>query len=110
MRFQEVILTAAPEPARQFRSECGFLRNEHAAAPYFAPIASLLPRTLAVDFTHDLVGRDYVIQSVVPGIPAPEVWPGTTGPGGRRSSAASGRSPVGSTTCAAPASARAPAR
>ena len=69
---EELILRAAPEPARQFRSERGFLRNEHAAAPYFAPIAALLPRTLAVDFTHDLVGRDYVIQTVVPGVPAPE--------------------------------------
>lgn len=69
---EELILRAAPEPARQFRSERGFLRNEYAAAPYFAPIAALLPRTLAVDFTHDLVGRDYVIQTVVPGVPAPE--------------------------------------
>ncbi len=69
---EELILRAAPEPARQFRSERGFLRNEHAAMPYFAPIAALLPRTLAVDFTHDLVGRDYVIQTVVPGISAPE--------------------------------------
>jgi aminoglycoside phosphotransferase (APT) family kinase protein len=69
---EEMILRAAPEPARQFRSERGFLRNEHAAAPYFAPVAALLPRTLAVDFTHDLVGRDYVIQTVVPGVPGPE--------------------------------------
>jgi len=69
---QEAILRAAPEPARQFRSEHALLRNEHAAAPYFAPIAALLPRTLVVDFTHDLVPRDYVIQTVVPGVPAPE--------------------------------------
>lgn len=69
---EETILRAAPEPARQFRSEHEFLRNEHAAAPYFAPIAALLPRTLVVDFTRDLVGRDYMIQSVLPGVPAPE--------------------------------------
>jgi aminoglycoside phosphotransferase (APT) family kinase protein len=69
---EEMILRAAPEPARQFRSERAFLRNEHAAAPYFAPVAAYLPRTLAVDFTHDLVGRDYVIQTVVPGVPARE--------------------------------------
>lgn len=69
---EETILRAAPEPARQFRSERAFLRNEHAAAPYFAPIAALLPRTLVADFTRDLVGRDYVIQSVLPGVPAPQ--------------------------------------
>ena len=66
----EAVLRAAPEPGRQFRSERGFMRNEHAAAPYFAPIAALLPRTLAVDFTHDLIGRDYMIQSIVPGVTA----------------------------------------
>lgn len=67
---EDVILRVAPEPARQFRSERRFMRNEHAAAPYFAPLAPLLPRTLAVDFTHELIGRDYMIQSVVPGVPA----------------------------------------
>jgi len=66
------ILRVAPEPARQLRAERAFMRNEYAAAPYFAPIAALLPRTLAVDFTHDLIGRDYMFQSIVPGIPARE--------------------------------------
>ena len=66
----EFILRVAPEPGRQFRAERDFMRSEHAAAPYFAPIAALLPRTLAVDFTHDLVDRDYMFQSVVPGVPA----------------------------------------
>lgn len=66
------ILRVAPEPARQFRSERGFMRSEHAAAPYFAPIAALLPHTLGADFTHQLVGRDYMFQSHLPGIPARE--------------------------------------
>jgi aminoglycoside phosphotransferase (APT) family kinase protein len=68
----EIILRVAPEPARQLRAERAFMRNEHAAAPYFAPIAALLPRTLCVDFTHDLIGRDYMFQTIVPGIPARE--------------------------------------
>ena len=68
----QTILRAAPEPERQLRSERAFMRNEHAAAPYFAPIAALLPRTLCVDFTHDLAGRDYMFQTIVPGIPARE--------------------------------------
>jgi len=66
----ESILRVAPEPGRQLRAERDFMRSEHAAAPYFAPIAALLPRTLAVDFTHDLLDRDYMFQSVVPGVPA----------------------------------------
>lgn len=66
------ILRVAPEPARQLRSERGFMRSEHAAAPYFAPIATLLPRTLGADFTHQLIGRDYMFQTIVPGVPARE--------------------------------------
>ncbi len=38
--------------------------------PFFAPIATLLPRTLMADFTHQIVDRDYVFQSTVPG----EIW------------------------------------
>jgi aminoglycoside phosphotransferase (APT) family kinase protein len=66
-----VILRVAPAPERQYRSERELLRNEYAALPYFAPIAALLPRTLAADFTHDLIGRDYVFQSELPGAPVP---------------------------------------
>lgn len=80
---RQTILRAAPEPERQLRSERALMRNEHAAAPYFAPIAALLPRTLCVDFTHDLVGRDYMFQTIVPGIPAREgleKYPGSAGP------------------------------
>jgi aminoglycoside phosphotransferase (APT) family kinase protein len=66
-----VILRVAPAPERQFRSERELLRNEYAALPYFAPIAALLPRTLAADFTHDLIGRDYLFQTELPGAPVP---------------------------------------
>ncbi|GAA3531299.1 hypothetical protein GCM10022222_12940 [Amycolatopsis ultiminotia] len=70
-----VILRVAPEPARQTRIEPQFMRNEYLATPYFAPIAPLLPRTLAADFTHRTIGRDYVLQAVLDGRPAPEVLP-----------------------------------
>jgi aminoglycoside phosphotransferase (APT) family kinase protein len=69
---RHVILRVAPEPARQYLSEREFLRNEHAAEPHLAPIAALLPRTLATDFSHDIVGRDYLFQTMLPGVPAPE--------------------------------------
>jgi aminoglycoside phosphotransferase (APT) family kinase protein len=70
-----VILRVAPESARQTRIEREFMRNEYLAAPYFAPIAPLLPRTLAADFTHQVIGRDYVFQAVLDGRPGPEVLP-----------------------------------
>lgn len=43
------------------------LQREHALTPYLAPIASLLPRTLGADFTRQLIDRDWVIQTLVPG-------------------------------------------
>ncbi|MDQ4100452.1 MAG: aminoglycoside phosphotransferase family protein [Chloroflexota bacterium] len=43
------------------------LRCEHALTPWMAPVADLLPRTLAADFTHQLIDRDWVVQTVVPG-------------------------------------------
>lgn len=45
------------------------LQREHALTPWLAPIAPLLPRTAAADFTHELIDRDWVIQTVVAGRP-----------------------------------------
>lgn len=67
-----VILRVAPEPARQYRIERGLMRNEHASVPFLVPIASMIPRTLAVDFTHEIIGRDYLFQTMLDGVPAPE--------------------------------------
>lgn len=67
-----VVLRVAPEPARQFRAEAGLMRNEYAAVPYFAPIAELLPRILFADFTHELIDRDYLVVTLLPGEPVPE--------------------------------------
>jgi hypothetical protein len=79
-----VILRVAPEPGRQFRSERELMRNEYASLPYLAVISPLLPRVIAVDWTHEVIGRDWMIQSVLEGVPAPErlgdypraLWPG----------------------------------
>ncbi|MGQ0773181.1 MAG: phosphotransferase family protein [Pseudonocardiales bacterium] len=79
-----VVLRVAPEPGRQFSSERELIRNEYGSVPYLAPIAALMPRVLAADFTHDLIGRDYLFQTLLPGVPAPErigdyprsAWPG----------------------------------
>lgn len=67
-----VVLRVAPEPARQFRSEQRLMRNEYASVPWLAPIASLMPKVIAADWSHELVGRDWMIQSHLGGVPAPE--------------------------------------
>jgi aminoglycoside phosphotransferase (APT) family kinase protein len=67
-----VVLRVAPPPAKQFRSERELMRNEYAALPFLAALGPLLPRTLAVDFTHEIVGRDYLFQTMLDGVPAPE--------------------------------------
>jgi aminoglycoside phosphotransferase (APT) family kinase protein len=70
-----VILRVAPEPSRQSRAERTLMRNEHASMPYLAPIASLMPRTLMVDFTHEVIGRDYLFQTMLDGVTAPDRLP-----------------------------------
>lgn len=73
-----VIVRVAPRPEAQARSERDLLRTEHAAAPFLATIAPLLPRTLFADFTRQVLPRDFLVQTVLPGVPAPEglaAWP-----------------------------------
>ncbi|MFD2415166.1 phosphotransferase family protein [Amycolatopsis pigmentata] len=65
-----VILRVAPEPGRQFRIERRLMRGEQTSLPFFAPIAAMMPRTLFADWTHDLIGRDYVFQTILDGVPA----------------------------------------
>lgn len=79
-----VILRIAPPPHKQFRSECALMRNEFATLPYLAPIATLMPRLIAADFTHEVIGRDVMVQTLLDGVPAAEQlgtyprsnWPG----------------------------------
>ncbi|WP_331758160.1 aminoglycoside phosphotransferase family protein (plasmid) [Nocardia sp. NBC_01377] len=66
-----VILRVAPTPARQHRIEPELMRNEHATVPYLAPIAPLMPQILGIDFTHTVLGRDYMFQTLLDGVPAP---------------------------------------
>ncbi|MGW7363930.1 phosphotransferase family protein [Streptomyces sp. NPDC054841] len=67
-----VILRIAPKPDRQFSSERALMRNEYASIPYLAELAPLMPRLIAVDFTHEVISRDYMVQSLLDGIPATE--------------------------------------
>lgn len=67
---REVVLRVAPPQSKQYTSERHLMRNEHAARPFLAPIATLLPQLLAVDFTHEVLDRDYIFYSKLPGVPA----------------------------------------
>lgn len=67
-----MVLRIAPSRARQFRVEADLLRNEYAVAPYLAAIRELVPRIHFADFTHQVIDRDYLVQSLLPGVPAPE--------------------------------------
>jgi aminoglycoside phosphotransferase (APT) family kinase protein len=67
-----VVLRIAPEPAKQFRSERQLMRNEYASVPWLTALAPMMPRVIAADWSHEVIGRDYVIQSFLDGVPGPE--------------------------------------
>ncbi|MFG2227779.1 phosphotransferase family protein [Streptomyces sp. NPDC048644] len=71
-RDRSVILRVAPEEARQFRSERHLMRNEYASQPWLVVIAPLMPRVLVADWSHQVIGRDWMIQTHLDGVPAPE--------------------------------------
>jgi aminoglycoside phosphotransferase (APT) family kinase protein len=63
-----VVLRVSPPQSAEAGWEDAFLmRSEHAMQPYFAPIARYMPKTLLVDFTHQLVDRDYMFQTFIEG-------------------------------------------
>ena len=71
----KVILRVAPPQGADLAWEDAFLmRSEHSMQPYFAPVASLMPRTLLVDFTHQLIERDYMFQSFIEGVRWDDTW------------------------------------
>ncbi|MGW8700162.1 phosphotransferase family protein [Streptomyces eurythermus] len=78
-----VILRVAPEDSRQFRSERHLMRNEYGSVPWLAVIAPLMPRVLAADWSHEVIGRDWMVQTHLDGVPAPEhlgTYPRTSWP------------------------------
>ncbi|WP_128380415.1 phosphotransferase family protein [Streptomyces cavernae] len=79
-----VILRVAPAPERQFASEHALMRNEYATVPFLAPVADLIPDVLFADWSHEVIGRDWMVQSHLAGTPARQrlgdyprdLWPG----------------------------------
>ena len=71
----KVILRVAPPPAADLAWEDAFLmRSEHAMQPFFAPIAAWMPKTLLVDFTQQLIDRDYMFQTFIEGERWDDAW------------------------------------
>jgi aminoglycoside phosphotransferase (APT) family kinase protein len=65
---QQVILRIAPPPTVDLMwNDHWLMRREVQIQPFFAAIASLMPRTLLADFTHQLINRDYIFQTYLAG-------------------------------------------
>lgn len=66
-----MILRIAPPPgARTFFNERHLMRREYAVQPFLRPVCPQAPRVLAVDFTHRLIDRDYMLVESIEG----EAW------------------------------------
>jgi aminoglycoside phosphotransferase (APT) family kinase protein len=71
----KVILRVAPlHTADTAWQDIFLMRSEHAMQPYFASVARLMPKTLLIDFTHQLIDRDYMFQTFIEGERWDDVW------------------------------------
>jgi aminoglycoside phosphotransferase (APT) family kinase protein len=65
---EKVVLRVAPPPALDmYWDDVALMRREHTVLPYFASVAAFTPKTILADFTHQIVGRDYVLQTFLEG-------------------------------------------
>jgi aminoglycoside phosphotransferase (APT) family kinase protein len=63
-----VILRVAPPPtADVYWDDVALMRREHHILPFFASIATLMPKIIMTDFTHQVVERDYMFQTCMDG-------------------------------------------
>lgn len=67
---QAVLRVAPHAQAGAFAHERHLLRREQMLEPHLSVVSHLIPRTLTADFSHDLLDRDFVIQSFLSG----ELW------------------------------------
>jgi len=66
--IRHVVLRVAPAANTHIPvSDQTLMHNEQYLQPYFAPIAYLMPKTLMVDFTHQILDRDYLFQTFMEG-------------------------------------------
>jgi aminoglycoside phosphotransferase (APT) family kinase protein len=65
---ERVVLKVAPPVAPDtYWDDIALMRREHNTLPFFASIATLTPKTIFADFTHQIVGRDYILQTFMEG-------------------------------------------
>jgi aminoglycoside phosphotransferase (APT) family kinase protein len=66
--MQPVILRVAPRSDKLANpGEANKMRVEHLGQGFFAPIASLIPKTIMADFTRQLIDCDYMFQTYMEG-------------------------------------------
>lgn len=64
----KLVLRVGPSPARDiYWDDVALMRREHQIQPFFASIATLMPQVIMIDFTHQLIERDYMFQSFIEG-------------------------------------------
>jgi aminoglycoside phosphotransferase (APT) family kinase protein len=62
-----VLKIAPPVTPDMYWDDVALMRREHNTLPFFASIGPLIPKTIFVDFTHQIIGRDYVLQTFMEG-------------------------------------------
>lgn len=62
-----VLKIAPPVTPDMYWDDVALMRREHNTLPFFASIGPLIPKTVLVDFTHQIIGRDYVLQTFMEG-------------------------------------------
>lgn len=62
-----ILRVAPPSSADQDWEDVWLMRREVAIQPFFSSIQHLMPKILAVDFTHQVIDWDYMLQSYIEG-------------------------------------------
>ena len=73
-RSKAVLRVAPPQTTETAWEDALLMRAEHAMQPYFAAVATLMPKALLVDFTHQLLDRDYMFQTFIEGERWDDAW------------------------------------
>ena len=67
----KVVLRVSPDPAvAVYTHESDLMRREYNIQPYLASVNHIILKIIFADFTRQLIGRDYVLQSYLEG----QVW------------------------------------
>ena len=69
-----ILRVAPPQTADSAWEDAFMMRSEHAMQPFFAPIAAWMPKTLLIDFTHQILDHDYMIQTFIEGERWDNAW------------------------------------